>query len=127
MTSEPPSAAEHAETHGRAIGYLRTDATTTPGYDAAQLRLTALAHGFTLAQILTATNISHFTLLLIAIEFDQAAIVLTPHLRHLPGMQLFAVRNACDLLAGNRLLPRITDLPVEQHTSELPEADSPEG
>lgn len=124
MTSESSSAAEHTGTQRRAIGYLRTDVTTTPGYDTARLRLTALAHGFTLTRILTATHVSQFMLLLIAVEFDQAAIVLTPNPRHLPGTQHVAVRHTCELRAGNRLLPRITDLPVEQHTYELPETDN---
>lgn len=123
MTSDSPSPPRHTDINRSAIGYLRTDATTTLGYDTAHLRLTALAYGFTLTRILTATTASHFTLLLIAIDFDEAAIVLTPSLQHLPGTQHFALRNACDLLAGNRLFPRITELPVEPHASELPEAD----
>lgn len=124
MTSESSSAAEHTGIQHRAIGYLCTDTTRTPGYDTARLRLAALAHGFTLTRILTATHVSQFMLLLIAVEFDQAAIVLTPNPRHLPGAQQVAVRHACNLLAGNRLLPRITDLPVEQHTCEHPETDN---
>ncbi|OQS12821.1 hypothetical protein B0T36_22940 [Nocardia donostiensis] len=111
MTAEPTPADAPSSKHTTplAIGYLHASVSTNPGFDAARLRLTALAHGYTLSRVLTATTPSHLTLLLLAIDYDQAAAVLTPHLGHLPGNEADTVRNLCDLLAGNTPLPRINN------------------
>ncbi|WP_280439629.1 hypothetical protein [Nocardia cyriacigeorgica] len=92
-----------------AIGYLRADRTTNPGFDHARLRLLAIANGYHLTRILTVPGDDPTTdLLRLLRALDPATdAVLTPQPGHLTDRQTHVLRTFCALHTGEVVHPRI--------------------
>lgn len=102
-----PRASFPARPH--AVGYLRADLTTNPGFDHARLRLLAIAHGYHLTRILTVPGDDPTTdLLRLLRALDPATdVVLTPQPGHLTDRQTHVLRMFCALRTGEVIHPRI--------------------
>ncbi|MBF6080644.1 hypothetical protein IU485_04650 [Nocardia cyriacigeorgica] len=104
----PPSAARLPR-RPHAIGYLRADRTTNPGFTHARLRLLAIAHGYHLTHILTVPGQDPTTdlLRLLRTLTPDTEAVLTPDPTHLTDRQTHVLRTFCALHTGDDLHPRV--------------------
>ncbi|NEW40438.1 hypothetical protein GV794_07910 [Nocardia cyriacigeorgica] len=105
-----PAPGEHLPTRSHAIGYLRADLTTNPGFEHARLRLMAIANGYHLTHILTVPGddaTADLLRLLRTLDPGTTDVVLTPHPGHVTHRQSIVLRTFCALRTGEGLHPRI--------------------
>lgn len=96
-----------SHTHRLAVGYLREDLSTDLGFDTVRLRLSAIAHGYTLTRVMLADSPRDHLRLLTALLHDGITTLLIPELDHLPATARDALHPVCDIIAGRTVLPRL--------------------
>ena len=105
----PPTGPEPTSRTNRiAVGYLREDLSADLGFDTVRLRLSAIAHGYTLTMVVLADSPNGDpTLFRSLFEHDAIALLLLDQL-HLRAETSMSLRRVCDIVAGSTVLPRLT-------------------
>lgn len=106
----PADAPARRRIHGRwAAGYLRVDLDADSEFDLARLRLSALVHGYEVAQVVKIPAgglATHVLTMLLFLHQYRADAVIALNSAHLCDAEAAMMRGACTVIVGDTVLPQ---------------------